>query len=128
LMGGGNGTDYLIGGLGADQLDGGRGPYDLVSYADRTEDLYLSNDGLANDGAPGEGDNILNVESIQGGQGNDTVIGAPLTTVYGLAGNDTMSFNGAGGGIAYGGAGNDTLTAGSQYSSLRGQQGNDSLN
>ncbi len=128
VLNGGNGTDYLIGGLGADQLDGGRGPYDLVSYADRTEALYLSNDVLDNDGAPGEGDNILNVESIQGGQGNDTIVGAPLTTLYGFAGNDTLSFDGAGGGVAYGGAGNDKLTAGSQHSSLRGQQGNDSLN
>jgi hypothetical protein len=65
------GTDYLAGGPGADVLDGGNGPSDMVYYTARTEDLHISSDGVANDGAAGEGDNV---EEILSGSGNDTIV------------------------------------------------------
>ena len=70
LLEGVDGDDVLDGGPGDDYLDGipggypdesmthgsdtyvGGGGYDSVTYEERTEDLSLSTDGVANDGAP----------------------------------------------------------------------------
>ena len=65
LLDGGPGDDYLEGiayveeGMthGTDTYVGGGG-YDTVTYEGRTEDLSLSPDGVANDGAAGERDDI----------------------------------------------------------------------
>ena len=64
---GGPGDDYLEGipcwcedeyiTHGADTYIGGGGS-DSITYEGRSENLALSPDGVANDGAPGEGDNI----------------------------------------------------------------------
>ncbi len=62
-----------------------------------------------------------------GGDGNDTLIASgsiALQTVDGGAGNDRLTFNGAGGGDVSGGAGTDTLvidnTNGAAFNSLAG--------
>ena len=54
---GGNGDDSLDGGAGADLLQGGHG-VDTASYAQRSTPVSISLDSAANDGAPGEGDNV----------------------------------------------------------------------
>src|SRR5207248_5954228 len=62
------GNDALIGGAGRDQLNGGAGSdifqggggTDIVTYADRYDNLKLTLDGKANDGAAHENDNIGN--------------------------------------------------------------------
>ena len=80
---GGGGTDTLRGGNGDDSLDGGAGPdlmqgghgIDTATYAQRANPVSISLDSAANDGAPGEGDNVdQGTENVEGGSGNDTIL------------------------------------------------------
>jgi Ca2+-binding RTX toxin-like protein len=81
---GGSGDDTLIGTTGANRLSGGGG-FDTASYADRTTGVVVDADGQPDDGAPGEGDNVLqDVEGVNGGLGNDQLTG-------GLAGVGTLT-------------------------------------
>jgi Ca2+-binding RTX toxin-like protein len=81
---------------GADLVDGGPGS-DEMSYVRRVQDLRLSLDGAANDGAPGEGDRLVSIESLEGGDGDDTILGSPgKDQLYGGNGADLMR-GGAGG-------------------------------
>ena len=111
---GGSGNDTLDGGLGADDLFGDGGS-DTADYSHRTENLRLTLDNVANDGASGEGDNIhADIETILGGSGNDFIQGNPFANkLVGNAGNDTL----------FGGAGNDTLIGGPGTDQLDGQGG-----
>jgi Ca2+-binding RTX toxin-like protein len=63
--------------------------------------------------------------------GTPTVANTSLIQVFGLAGNDQIALNEAGGALPAaqlsGGAGNDTLTGGSSADQLSGQAGNDTL-
>jgi hypothetical protein len=102
---GGTGNDELVGGPGgsstrfladaapdgADSLVGGPGA-DSADYSARTAGLVLSADGLADDGAPGEGDNIAPaVETLVGGAGADVLVGAPGPSVLmAMAGDDQV--------------------------------------
>ena len=104
------GNDLIDGGPGADVLDGGIGA-DAVTYADRTANLSVRLDGLANDGQAGEADNLLQVETITGGSGNDVLAEIGSATSWsgvlarqrrGLAQDDVLA----------GGPGRDTLDAG----------------
>jgi Ca2+-binding RTX toxin-like protein len=132
---GGAGNDRLDGGLGADLLSGGAGT-DAADYSTRTENLALSLDGMANDGAAGivnadtssEFDNIdATIECILSGKGNDHLEGSTNAdyidagggndTIYGLAGRDTLC----------GGAGNDFISGDEDTDRLNGGAGNDSL-
>lgn len=112
---GGNGDDLLIGNAGndflfgnggddtalaaavedgADFVEGGTGT-DTASYEGRATPVSVSLNNVANDGAPGEGDNIrLDVENVYGGSGND-VITATLSqsnsnVLMGGAGTDIL--------------------------------------
>ena len=97
---GGNGNDTLIGNDGDDRLDGGFGSdrmsgglgNDTVYYTDRNENLSLSLDNVANDGAAGEKDSIeSDVENLEGSFGNDTLRGnAGVNILKGFAGNDKL--------------------------------------
>jgi Ca2+-binding RTX toxin-like protein len=111
---GGSGNDTVDGGLGSDDLFGDGGT-DTADYSHRTENLRLSLDNVANDGASGEGDNIhADVENILGGSGNDFIQGNPFANkLVGNAGNDTI----------FGGDGNDTLIGGPGNDLLDGQGG-----
>lgn len=110
----------------ADYVDGGAG-FDLVDDwsipdADFNPPISVTMDGIANDGRPGEGDNVVNVEKIEshvsgtlaGGPGDDEL------RVYANIdeGNSTLLGNG----------GNDKLTAGDYQDTLDGGPGNDVLN
>jgi len=55
---GGTGDDVLDGGPGADRFNGQSGD-DTASYADPSVWPVVTRDGQANDGVPGEGDNVL---------------------------------------------------------------------
>jgi Ca2+-binding RTX toxin-like protein len=105
---GGPGNDFLDGGLGADVIDGGDGT-DTVDYSNRTQSVSVTPDGIANDGQAGEGDNVVNVESINGGSGNDYLVGSP------------------GNGVINGGPGNDTLVGGGGSKTLVGGPGLDTV-
>ena len=136
-LNGGNGNDLLLGsagldtldgGSGSDTLDGGSGESDLASYAARSEDLNLSLDGVANDGAAGENDQLLDIEDVTGGSGNDSITGSGkanvirdtggIDTVRGLGGKDNL-----GGESVDGGSGDDSL--GGSNGTLFGAGGND---
>jgi hypothetical protein len=133
---GGVGTDNLMGQEGNDTLDGGPGDdylegvpcgfcaeadltygsdtyiggggSDSITYEGRSENLSLSPDGVANDGAAGEGDNIgADVGTIIGGHGSDVMTGNDRRNAFG------------------GGEGDDVLTGGGSDDQLHGGPGND---
>lgn len=112
------GNDTLVGNGGADKLFGGAGT-DLADYSASTANLTLSLDGVANDGAKGEGDNIgTDVENLLGGGANDTLLGNDAKNrLMGGGGHDKVR----------GGGGNDTLVGGAGNDSLFGDAGNDWL-
>ena len=125
---GGYGDDVFIGGAGNDVFDRGYSGYDTVDYSAETADLTLSIDGVANDGAAGEADNIkLNIAHVAGGSGNDTITGSGAANrLYGGGGDDAL-VGGIGHDVLYGGAGNDRLDGGAGNDGLLGEAGDDTL-
>lgn len=136
----GPGQDSLYGDIGRDvwlaevrsdaRADGFSGGADVdgVSYQLRTQPVTVTLNGRPDDGAVGEGDNVLtDVENITGGEANDVLTGhstangihggAGNDTIYGLAGNDALE----------GGTGSDTITGGIGADTIRGGAGNDTL-
>src|SRR4051795_3070773 len=109
--------DYIDGGAGVDTVDDWS-----IPDANSHPPINVTMDGVANDGRPGENDNVVNVEKIEshvsgtiaGGAGDDEF------TVYANIdeGNSTLLGNG----------GNDKLTAGDYQDTLDGGPGNDVLN
>jgi hypothetical protein len=91
-----SGGDTFVGGDGTDTAD----------YKDVAIEQSLSADGGANDGKPGEGDNI----------DADIILGGPK--------NDAISGN-ASANLLDGGAGNDALDGGGGPDTLRGGEGSD---
>ena len=118
MLSGGAGDDTLRGGAAADTFAGGPGE-DLVTYDDRTASVSATLNGLADDGAAGEGDRIgTDIEDVTGGAGNDTITGDLRDNILdGGAGNDVVS----------GGRGADTLTGGPGNDTLSGGDGDDTL-
>ncbi|HEX6581112.1 MAG TPA: calcium-binding protein [Actinomycetota bacterium] len=119
---GGSQADVLEGDAGDDTLDGkglddvltGGADIDTADY-DGAPDRIVSLDGVANDGAVGENDNV-DTENVTTANGNDTVLGdANANRIVSGAGNDTLT-GGPGGDILNGGADVDTV----DYSSAGG--------
>jgi Ca2+-binding RTX toxin-like protein len=132
---GGPGDDSLDGGSGEDQLDGGPGAdtmaggpsLDAVTYAQssfgdppRQDPVNVTLDGIANDGAAGEGDNVgSDVEDVYGATGADEITGDDAGNFLRLGfslvvgATDGGRVDGAGGddNVA-GGAGPDTVDGG----------------
>jgi Ca2+-binding RTX toxin-like protein len=140
-LAGGADDDYLDGAKGADEMHGGGG-VDHADYTDRTADLSLSLDDIANDGQAGELDNLgADIESLRAGKGNDRVVGsdadnvlytnAGADTIYGMGGNDRISTGDSpadtGMDRVFGGEGDDWIR--SAYSALiaYGDGGNDRI-
>jgi hypothetical protein len=110
-LNGGAGIDALDGGPGADDLRGGPGADDAATYG-ASSGVTVTLDDRANDGAPGEGDNVhRDVEDLYGGPGDDRLTGnAHRNTLDGATGRDRLK--GAGGEDSlFGAAGNDILEA-----------------
>jgi len=149
---GGPGNDLLIGGLGkdtlaggasddvlrgddpdqdfvdADRLDGGTG-VDRVRYTDRHLALTITLDGAANDGQHGgaEGDNLIGVENVTGGSGEDRITGnGSGNTFDGLGGRDFLFGLGSDDRLG-GGPGNDLLHGDDGDDRLEGSTGNDNI-
>jgi Ca2+-binding RTX toxin-like protein len=101
------GADHLRGGAGLDQLflDGHAGA------------MAISLDDQANDGAPGEGDNVgSDIETILGTGGNDVMFGsAGGQRLDGYSGNDEI----------HAAAGDDTVIGSDGDDNLFGDEGND---
>ncbi len=92
---GGSGSDVFVGGAGADAFEGGLEleDTDWVLYGDHPAGVRVSLDGAANDGSPGEGDNVWpGIDRVVGGAGADTfTTGGPIgygVTFDGAGGND----------------------------------------
>jgi Ca2+-binding RTX toxin-like protein len=117
-LGGGPGNDTLIGSAGSDSFSGGAG-VDTVSYADAATGVIVKLDGLSNDGAPGEHDNVEpNMERVIGGNGDDHLTGSDLAnTLVGAAGVDVLSGLG----------GNDVLEPGTGDDTSNGGPGSDTV-
>ena len=141
---GGSAGDVLFGGIGADVVDGGGGNdfldegetagdtdaldadtyiggpgTDSVNYSRGTTAVRVDLDGVADDGRPGEADNVrADVEEVAGGRGNDTLVGN--AGVNRFDGND-------GADVLKGGDGGDLLRGGAAGDSIDGEAGNDTL-
>jgi Ca2+-binding RTX toxin-like protein len=159
----GAGVSHLIGGGGADVLSGeervqGPGPaFVIADYSDRLNPVTADDDGVADDGEVGEGDNVIAVDMIEGGsagdtltafrvrgrQGNDTLVIDPLANpdpdsgfspnANGDSGDDVLTWGSGLNGFSAdleGGAGDDTLTAGPEagFAEMFGDKGNDTIN
>jgi Ca2+-binding RTX toxin-like protein len=134
------GRDYLIGGYGPDFMSGGEGPpavepdndpfnlsppraldlevdevlYQLgndYGYERRSQPIVATLDGLPDDGQIGEADFIASdVEGVEGGDGNDLIVGDDRpNTLYGLGGDDTIIGGGGFHDFVYGGGGSDLI-------------------
>jgi Ca2+-binding RTX toxin-like protein len=120
VLTGGSGDDLLQGGGGADTLIGGGGD-DVADYSDHSGPVTLTLDGAANDGSPGEGDQIAgDIEDLRGGSGNDTLVGN---------GGDNILDGGPGADVLSGGAGVDAVDYSDRIApvhvDLDGSPGND---
>jgi Ca2+-binding RTX toxin-like protein len=136
-LAGGDGSDMIRGTTGA-LMSGGPGADDIAplpgttdataSYRDHGTGVTVTLDGLANDGSPGEGDNIdPRVAQLIGSNGDDQLTGsAARDTLDGLAGDDVLD-GGAGDDILHGDDGNDTLTGGLGGDTLDAGAGDDVL-
>ena len=100
---GGPRNDTLIGGPGPDALNGGVNGVDTADYSARTNNLGIyADNGIADDGEYGEGDNVRwDVENIIGGSGSDVLWGNM---------RDNRLDGGAGNDVLQGFSGNDILT------------------
>lgn len=101
---GGNGNDTLSGGAGADYLDGGAGT-NTVSYASDTAGVTVNLAITTAQVSAGQasGDNLINIQNLIGGSGNDSLSGnSAANSISGGNGNDTL----------LGAGGNDSLTGG----------------
>lgn len=120
VVDGGPGDDVILigGSTAADDVRGGSG-LDTVSYAGHPGGVTVTLDDLADDGRPGEGDNIrADVESVIGSNLGDTLIGNDgPNTLDGAGGDDHLEGRG----------GNDTLIGGLGADTLLGGAGDDTL-
>jgi Ca2+-binding RTX toxin-like protein len=120
---GDDGNDHLDGGViadtgaGGDLLAGGAGT-DTLTYAHRTNPLTVTENGVANDGQTGEGDNVTGIEHLILGSAADKATGDGSANILeGVNGNDTLT----------GGAGNDHLLGENGNDTLIGSAGADTL-
>jgi Ca2+-binding RTX toxin-like protein len=108
IVNAGDGDDDIDGGPGSDILSGGPGQ-DSVSYGGGSG-VVVTLDGLPNDGAPGENDNVFpDVEDVFGTENDDKLTGnAAANTLDGNGGDDKI-VGGAGEDTLFGGDGNDFI-------------------
>lgn len=155
---GGLGDDVMHGGAGNDSFDAERDPVgadlmdgdegeDRVDYSDRGDlfdedaplDITLataSSPGTTdNDGGTGEGDDLVEVEKVEGGADDDVIDASaydnaavhPRVQLFGNEGDDVLT-GGADKDQLFGGDGEDTLNGGAGNDRLDGGDGNDTMN
>jgi Ca2+-binding RTX toxin-like protein len=123
----GAGSDTYVGGSGSDHL-----------YLDKhAGGVSITIDGAANDGAPGEGDNVgADIEAIDGTTSNDVFTGSPgpdnfaggsgNDEIHGAGGNDDL-YGSSGDDKVYGDAGNDKVQGATGADTVDGGPGTDQL-
>lgn len=148
VLEGGDGADRLTGDAcgtpAADVLDGGAGTDTLTDWGDcgpgsDRRPVTVTVNGVADDGRPGEGDDVRDLDRLQlfvpatviGGDGAETVeIYAPgdtgPSTIEGRGGADDLRA-GNGGETIDGGAGNDRVEGGFGHDTLTGGPGRDEI-
>src|SRR3954447_20868982 len=99
---------------------------DRSDYTGRTEAVSVSMNGIADDGASGEGDNIAGDEVIAGSSDDTISDNTANNSLFGGDGNDFITAD-LGADVLDGGAGNDTLSGGAGDDTLRGGDGSDQL-
>jgi hypothetical protein len=100
---------------GADLLDGGAGPADEIDY-DGNNGVTIKINGQPDDGHPGEGDNLLGFEELNGTGGADVIAGSDAGDNIGAGdGNDAISAGG----------GDDLISQGDGDDSVDGGEGGD---
>ena len=123
------GSDFVDGGPGYDYVDGWEDPEEL----DKNPSIDVTLDGVANDGRPGENDNVVGVEDFEmntvgrivGTDAREKIViynpaNSGPSTLIGNGGDDELAgqdYNdtvdgGAGNDQVEGGLGNDTVTGG----------------
>jgi hypothetical protein len=100
-------------GRDSDSYDGGSG-VDTLSYHERTSGIFAAAIGTTG-GASGENDGITGFERVNGGAGNDSILGFSSN---GGPGNDVLT----------GSNGDDTIIGGTGADTLRGFGGDDFIN
>jgi Ca2+-binding RTX toxin-like protein len=113
------GPDIIIGGTGVDTAD----------YGMRTSGVTIDLDNVyGDDGAPGEGDSVIDIENVYATVHNDVLTGnSGVNTIYGLDGADTIVGLG-GNDTIYGQNGNDSLYGGDGADFIDGGAGSDFCN
>jgi Ca2+-binding RTX toxin-like protein len=136
LVSGGPGDDRLAapggrvdGGPGADEIEA-----QTVSYEQRTAGVRATLDGAADDGEPGEGDNLKGAPvQIEGGAGGDLLAasagdgsapGSATVNLVGNGGGDRL-LGGPGSNIIHGGPGDDEVEGAAGDDELSGGAGAD---
>lgn len=137
LIDGGSGDDdilgtggpfRLIGGPGADRLEATGISGSSVSYLDHTEGVAVRLNGRADDGTPGEGDNVLGaITGIGGGAGDDYLEAGPTASGLSGEGGDDILVGSPEHDSVHGGDGDDELLAGDGNDYLTGAGGADVL-
>jgi hypothetical protein len=142
---GDEGNDTLDGGPGDDSLEGiacgycaeanttygsdtyiGGGGSDSVTYEGRSENLSLTLDGVANDGAAGEGDNIgADIGTVIGGSGSDYMVGNDRRNIFGGGAGDDVLYGGGSDDQLHGGPGNDRVFGEDGQDVVAGGDGDD---
>ncbi|MEH3086241.1 MAG: PA14 domain-containing protein [Xylophilus ampelinus] len=115
---GGLGNDTLVGGAGADSMDGGDG-IDTASYAGALAGVTVDLGRGRGQSGDADGDILRNIENLEGGSGNDRLIGSAIGNLLdGGAGDDTLE-GGAGADTLVGGVGSDTASYGTATAAVR---------
>ena len=138
-LAGGGGGDTLTGGLGNDVFDegadsngtdtmAGGGGNDLVTYGARSAGVFVTLDGVFDDGQAGESDNVgTDIENAVGGAGDNVMTGSgSANDLTGGLGDDTLD-GAAGDDILNGGLGSDRLTGGTGNDDVFGDDGDDTV-
>ena len=121
-----DGTDQLEGGHGHDTVVGGPGGHDVATYEDANTHVDVSLDGVANDGGPGELDQVApSVEDVSGTIFADHLAGnAGPNRLRGGGEGDTLEGLG-GADDLQGGTGADVILAGDGSDLVHGDEGAD---
>ncbi len=105
-----DGDDSLNGGPGSDDMAGARAT--TPSPIRTTRRVTVTIDDLANDGAPGELDNVqTDIEDVYGSPGPDRLEGSAGPNTIDAGGGDDVLVGGGGEDSFYGGEGNDRIEA-----------------